>query len=283
MKKSLLIGLALFAVIVMGVGVVYMVRKPTLPLPTPKPTTASAAPVDVFNVGVHPGSSPTTTTNDVCSTTFVVACASSTPSPSPSTPVSPTPSPSPSPSIPASASLDCVAKRMYMDDSRNRAGFYYTEQEISDTNTLQDGQTIVYSVIAKNTGGNSVPDTTITDTLSGNLAYVDGDSGCIYDATTRVVTCIIGALSAGSEASRSFRTKVSVTGIASVANTAEVASTNGQRDSCSVKIDATGKVVVPPSAAPTALPVAGVFEITAGTIGMGVLFLILGGLGLLLL
>lgn len=171
-----------------------------------------------------------------------------------------------------------------MDDSRNRAGFYYIENEIIDTNVLQNGQVILYNIVAKNTGGSSVPDTTITDKLSANLTYVDGDTGCAYDATTRTVTCTIGALASNSEAQRTFRVSVNVAGgTTAVSNTAEVSSTNGQRDSCSVQIDATGKVVVPPSPVPTALPQAGVFEVTAGTIGIGFLLLILGGLGLLLI
>ena len=76
---------------------------------------------------------------------------------------------------------------------------------------------------------------------------------------------------------------MSATGTISVANTAEVTSTNGQRDSCSVEIGATGLVVTAPSTAPTALPVAGVLEVTTGTLGIGLLLLILGGLGLLLI
>lgn len=283
LKKSLLIGLGIFVVIMMVIGVVYLVRKPApiaSPPPTPRPTaTPIASPVMPPVFVVDPVNS--------CTNTFVVACGSATPSTSPSSTPSATPSapvyPSPSPSTPLSAALDCVVKRMYSDDSRNRAGFYYIEQEIIDTNTLQNGQTIVYNVVIKNTGGNSVPDTTITDTLASNLTYVDGDSGCIYDATTRVVTCTIGSLATGSEAQRSFRAKVAASGTVSVANTAEVTSTNGQRDSCSVVIDATGKVVTIASPAPTALPVAGVFEVTAGTLGIGLLLLILGGLGLLLI
>jgi uncharacterized repeat protein (TIGR01451 family) len=173
---------------------------------------------------------------------------------------------------------------MYSDDSRNRAGFYYLEKEITDTTTLQNGTTIVYNVVTKNTGGNSAPDTTITDKLSTNLTYVDGDTGCTYDSTTRVVTCTIGTLSPNSEAQRSFRTKISATGTVSVANTAEVTSTNGQRDSCSVAINAAGQVITTVATPlPTALPVAGVFEVTAGTLGVGLLLLILGGLGLLLI
>jgi uncharacterized repeat protein (TIGR01451 family) len=176
-----------------------------------------------------------------------------------------------------------VAKKIYADDSRNRAGFYYLEKEITDTSVIQSGQIVVYNVVAKNAGGNGAPDTTITDKLSTNLTYLDGDSGCTYDTASRTVTCVIGTLSPNSEAQRSFRTTVSVVGTTSVANTAEVSSTNGQRDSCSVKVDATGKVATVATPAPTALPVAGVFEVTAGTIGVGFLLLVFGALGLLLI
>ncbi|MEI8232145.1 MAG: hypothetical protein WCG44_00195 [bacterium] len=278
MKKTLFIGLGIFLLIVVTIGVVYLVRKPatvtTMPTPTPVATvTPTAIPAPIF--AIDPA---------VCKTSFTVAC--TTTSTAPSATVVASGSPTSSPSTPPSAALDCVSKKMYTDDSRNRAGFYYLEKEIVDTNTMQSGETIVYNVVTKNAGGNNAPDTTITDKLSTNLTYVDGDSGCTYDSTTRVVTCTVGTLSANSEAQRSFRAKVSVVGSASVANTADVTSTNGQRDSCSVSIDATGKVIPPTtvsSAAPAALPVAGVFEVTALPLGIGLLLLILGGLGLLLI
>ena len=292
MKKTLLISLVIFLLIVGGVAVVYMVRKPTTPTtlkPTPTPIAiASAVPAPVFVVEAP---------KDRCVTAFTVPCIGS-PSPSPSISPSPSPSfasiaPSPSPSVASnapspspvvSASLECVVKRMYSDDSRNRAGFYYLEQTITNANSLTNGQTIVYNVVARNTGGSTVPETTITDKLSSNLTYVDGDGDCTYDGVSRVVTCAIGSLAANSEAQRSFRASVTVAGgTTSVANTAEITSTNGQRDSCSVTIDATGTVVEQPSEAPQALPVAGVFEVTVGTIGVGLLLLILGGLGLLLI
>ena len=274
LKKSLLIGLGIFALLVVTVGVVYLVRKPstvaTLPTPTPMATpqeTAVAAPIFAVEVAA-------------CQKSFVVACTSPTPSPSASTIAYV----SPSPSTPPSAALKCMSKKMYEDDSRNRAGFYYVEKEITNTTTLANGQIIVYNVVTKNAGGNSAPDTTITDKLSANLTYVDGDSGCTYDSSTRVVTCTVGTLSANSEAQRSFRAKVSdVSSVTAVANTAEVTSTNGQRDSCSVSIDAAGNVVVAASPVPTALPVAGVFEVTALPLGIGLLLLIMGGLGLLLI
>lgn len=281
MKKTLLISLAIFLTIVGAVAVIYFIKKPATvtTAPTPRPTIAAipspvAAPIFVVDQVA------------ACTKTFVVACASGTPSPSPSASplVSPSVSPSPSPSTPPSAALKCMSKKMYEDDSRNRAAFYYLEKEIVDTNTISNGQTIVYNVVTKNAGGNTVPDTTITDKLSANLTYIDGDSGCVYDATTRVVTCTIGSLSPNSEAQRSFRAKViDVTSTTSVSNTAEVTSTNGQRDTCSINIDATGMIVTPPSPAPTALPVAGIFEITALPLGFGLLLLIAGALGLLLI
>lgn len=278
LKKSLMIGLAIFATIIAAVGIIYIVRKPTTPAITAKPS-----PVEEMTPEETPVTAPVFVVEQasVCKKDIVVACTS--PSPSASVSVSPSPSASVPASIPPSAALKCIAKKMYEDDSRNRSGFYYLEKEITDANTLSNGQIIAYNIVTKNAGGNSVPDTTITDKLSESLTYIDGDSGCSYDTATRIVTCTIGTLSPNSEAQRSFRAKVTVTGTQSVANTAEVSSTNGQRDSCSVRIDATGKVVTVSTPAPTALPVAGVFEVTAGTLGIGLLFLLAGALGILLI
>lgn len=279
LKKSLLIGLGVFAIVMAALGVIYIVRQPSTarPNPTPSPKIAMSSP-SPESVGIN---EVTPLTNAECEFTFTVACASSIPSPSPSgTPVV---YPSPSPSTPASADLDCVSKEVYADDARNRAGFYYLESRIAEASSLASGTTIVYSIIAKNHGGSSVPDTKITDTLSSNLTFVDADSDCTYDSGTRTVTCTIGTLAAGAQAQRSIRARINVSSNTSVANTAEVFSSNGQRNSCSVQLDATGKIVTPPSPIPTELPQAGVFEVTAGTIGVGMVFLILGALGLLLL
>jgi uncharacterized repeat protein (TIGR01451 family) len=163
---------------------------------------------------------------------------------------------------------------------------------VADVNNLSDGQTIVFNVVMRNSGGSSVSDVTVTDVLSSNLTYVDSDNGCSYEASSRKVTCTVGALAGGVETSRSIRVRIGVIGTdkTAIQNTAEVFSTNGQRDSCSLRVDASGKVIVPPSPSPvttttttTTLPTAGVFEVTAGTLGAGVLFLILGAVGLLVL
>jgi uncharacterized repeat protein (TIGR01451 family) len=280
LKKSLLIGVSIFLTLVLGIAVVYVVRKPTVKTPTPtltpRPTTEEK-PVTPEIFAVDPAQS-------VCSTTFVVACASLSPSPSPSGSVNPSLSPSPSPSQLPSAALDCVSKEVYANDSRNRAGFYYLENRIADASTLESGTTIVYNIKVKNNGGSSVPDTKITDVLSSNLTFVDADSDCTYESSTRVLTCTIGTLAAGAQAQRTFRATINSSSNSSIANTAEVYSTNGQRDSCSVALSATGKVVTPTqSVAPSALPQAGVFEVTVGTMGIGLLLLILGGMGLLMI
>lgn len=270
--KTIMIGLGIFAFILAAVLVVYQVRKPALsPSPTPRPAViASPTAAPIFAV---------TPVVDVCSTDIVVACASSTPSSTPSA------SPSLAPSTPPSASLDCVTKEVYADDSRNKAGFYYLETKIADASSVESGTTVTYNIVAKNNGGTAAPDTKITDVLSTSLTFVDSDPDCTYDATSRTITCAMGSLSAGAQTQRSFRAKITTTGSTSIANKADVFSSNGQRDTCEVKLDATGKVVssTAPSSAPTSLPQAGVFEVTAGTMGIGLLLLILGGLGLLLL
>ncbi len=281
LKKTLLIVVGILAVVVVSLGVIYLVRQPSTQRPSPTPTPQvvmsdpSVTPVPIGINEVAP------LANAKCELSFEVACGSTPPSATPSG--TPPTFPSPSPSTPATADLDCVTKEVYADDSRNRAGFYYLESRVADASTLASGTTIVYSVIAKNHGGASVPDTKITDTLSSNLTFIDADSDCTYDSATRTVTCNIGTLAAGAQAQRSIRARINVASNTSIANTAEVFSSNGQRNSCSVQLDATGKIVVPPSPVPTELPQAGVFEVTAGTIGVGVVFLILGALGLLLL
>ena len=216
--------------------------------------------------------------NPTCKTEADCTCplSSSSPKSSPSD----TPAPSDTPKTP---DLSCIVKRVYEDDSRNSAGTYYLNNEITDTNTLTNGQTIVYNVVASNGGGATSPDVKITDKLSTNLTFVDASTGCSYDGGSRVVTCDLGDIGANTQASKSIRVKIGVAGKTSIANTAEVFSSNGQTDSCSISVSATGEIVQPPSPVPSTLPEAGVFEITAGTLGLGLVLLLLGGLGLLLL
>lgn len=228
-----------------------------------------------------------------CSLTNPLAPSSSpSPSPSPSPKSSPSPSPSHSPGVSPSptpspsagtANLSCIVKRAYEDDSRNSAGTYYLNNEIVDTTTLSDGQTIVYNIVAGNSGALAAPDVTVTDKLSSNLTFLDASSGCSYQSGSRTVSCEVGSLSGATQASKSIRVRIATSGSGAIANTAEVSSTNGQEDSCSITISAEGLVVQQPSPVPSELPAAGVFEVTAGTLSIGVILLLLGLLGLVLL
>lgn len=316
--KALLIGLSIFLLIIVGVLIVYTVNKPApapspTPIATPKPTPA---PVEVLQVDSTASCSLSFTVagetvvpacNEVCNTTTLLCddnlecliadgeteglCrhpdylqeADCQPPTSASPSISPSPSPSPSPSDSPTAELSCVVKRVYEDDTRNTAGTYYLNSEITDTNTLSNGQTIVYNIVIANTGDGEVPATTIDDTLSSNLTYLDASSGCNYDSTSRKVSCAVGTVPGNTETSKSIRVQVVTAGTSSINNKADVYSTNGQRDICEITVSTTGEIVQPPSPIPTALPEAGVMEVTTGTIGVGIIFLLLGALGLLLI
>jgi len=307
--KTLLIGLSVFLVVLVGVLVVYLVQKPTkktvVPSPTPVAQVSPKPEVPVIaETGEAACSLSFTVTEDVeqpvcnetCNDTTLLCpsnlecigglcrnpacedeadcvCSSSTPSVSPSA----------SPSSPPGAELECVIKRAYENDSRNTAGTYYLNNEIIDTNTITNGQVIVYNIVMANRGGVDLSDTSVTDVLSTNLTYMDGSTGCSYDSATRKVTCDVGALPGNTEATVSIRAQVAVAGTSSINNTAEVFSTNGQRDTCAITVSATGEIVQSPSPIPSALPEAGVMEVTTTTLGLGVLLLLTGALGLLLL
>ncbi|GEM_PF-3618850 len=284
-KKTIVVSLVIFGVIAAVILVFFQVKKQTevLPSPTPRPTQsvdASPATPGVFEVG----------SQDACVTTFTVTTQTSA-SPSPSLSPSPSPSlsPSPSPSAPPGAELDCVVKRAYKDETTNTAGNYSLSREIVDTNTVLVGDRIVFNIVAGNHGGLAASDVvTVTDTLGTAVEFVDSESSCSYTASNRKVSCTLGAIAGGAEKAVSFRVSVVSAGSKAVANTATVSSTNGQTDSCTIAISSTGIVQSPtpnpsPSSPPEELPTAGIMSFTTGTIGAGILLLLLGALGLLML
>ncbi len=242
------------------------------PSPTPvKTPTPSPQTPGVFEVAPQQNN---------CTTDFVVEEPSPTPSESPS--------PTPSPSAPPAPKLSCVVKRVYQDESDNSPGFYYLRREILDTATVEVGENIVFNVVVRNDGGGELTGVMINDKLSTAVEFEDADGGCSYKSTTRELSCEVGSLSEGMEGAKSFRVKVLSAGRDAIANTAEVTSEDGQSASCSIVLDSEGKVVPPPSpspvaAAPSALPNAGIMEITTRRMGWGVGLILLGLLGVWLL
>lgn len=310
-KNMILVAGGILATIILAVLIVYSINKPetsemaSSPAPTAAPVvvnevapatdvcslkfsvsevtqpicnqlcndTTLICPTNLECIYEHPGDESGLCMNPSCVGDSDCVCESS----------SPTPTPSPSPSDSASSELDCVVKRVYEDDSQNTDGVYYLNREITDTNTLTNGQVIVYNIVVANRGGASTSETTIDDVLSSNLTYMDSSSGCSYDSSSRKVSCSVGSIPGNTETSKSIRVTVGVSGTTSINNRADVYSTNGQRDVCEISVSATGVIEQPPSPVPTSLPEAGVMEVTTATLSVGLLLLLLGGLGLMLL
>jgi uncharacterized repeat protein (TIGR01451 family) len=310
---ALIVG-GIFATIMLAVLVVYSINKPATeqvapsPVPTAQPIVVNEVTLpDVCSLSFSVSEMVPPVCNEACNDTTLICptdqeciyadasdttglcrlpaypdSATCTPpgeSPTPSPSITPSPSPSDSPN----ALLDCVVKRVYEDDSQNAAGVYYLNREITDTNTLTNGQVIVYNIVVANTGDGEVSETTIEDVLSSNLTYMDASSGCTYDSTSRKVTCAVGTVPGNTETSKSIRVSVATSGTTSINNRADVFSTNGQRDVCEITVGTTGVIEQPPSPVPSSLPEAGVMEVTTATLSIGVLLLLVGGLGLLIL
>lgn len=307
-KNIILVASGILITILFTTLIVYTINQPSLPEPTSTPTP-TAVPIEVNQVAPADVCALTFTVsevtqpvcNDACNDTTLIcpsnleciyanvsdvtglclnpACTTEPDCVCPGSSATP----SPSPSGITSSELECVVKRVYEDDAQNTSGVYYLNREIVDTNTLTNGQVIVYNIVIANTGNAEVPGTTIDDVLSSNLTFQDASSGCTYDSGSRKVTCDVGFLPANTETSKSIRVTVAVAGTTSINNRADVYSTNGQRDTCEIAVSTTGTIEQPPSPVPTALPEAGVMEVTTATLSLGVLLLLMGGLGLLLL
>jgi len=74
-------------------------------------------------------------------------------------------------------------------------------------NTVGENETFMYSLELTNTGNTNAPEVVVTDTLAANkLVFVDSDSGCTYEESTRNVTCKT-PLNAGESKKITFRVK----------------------------------------------------------------------------
>ncbi len=104
----------------------------------------------------------------------------------------------------------CTGKEAYKDVAGNSEGNYDLKETIT---TVAQNETFVYSIKIKNDGDATASGVTVTDTLTGenqqSLTYIDGSSGCAFDAPKKTVSCEGISIDPGAEVRRSFRVKVS--------------------------------------------------------------------------
>lgn len=103
-----------------------------------------------------------------------------------------------------------LTKSAFKDDPSNVAGKY---NPVTETDTVEDGETFVYMMSYKNTGTATVSGVVISDVLTGNnldkLTYIDASStNCTYENATRKVTCTHENVIPGGDSSKAFRVKV---------------------------------------------------------------------------
>jgi uncharacterized repeat protein (TIGR01451 family) len=67
--------------------------------------------------------------------------------------------------------------------------------------TVTVGTAYTYDITATNTGVVDADDTTITDVIPANVDFVSASAPCTYDTGTRTVTCNVGTLEPGGDAS----------------------------------------------------------------------------------
>ncbi|MDX1409102.1 MAG: hypothetical protein R3330_13230, partial [Saprospiraceae bacterium] len=101
-----------------------------------------------------------------------------------------------------------------------------TKADSSDP--VASGGTLMYTLTVTNNGPDTAEDVQVTDTLPAGVSYVSDDSGCIHVAG--VVTCDLGDMANGATQTIKITVKVDDDLIATILNTAAVASTTDDPD-----------------------------------------------------
>jgi hypothetical protein len=140
--------------------------------------------------------------------------------------------------------LGCIAKKAYKDDSRNRAGNYYLENEIKNNGEVKKGEVVVFSVDVMD-----AKTQTITDILPEGVDLIDYDKNCTYTAATRTLVCELTDDLIEEEKIRiAFRAKITKDPETTLTNTAKV-QVEGTSSTCSIAL----KVATEPPG-PTSTP-----------------------------
>ena len=126
-----------------------------------------------------------------------------------------------------------VSINTYEDDTRNREGVYYTDKDLTK---VSRGQIIVYGIEVKNKGEGGAKNVVISDTLTGQnqdlLTFVDSESKCKFNFTTKKLTCEVGNIPYKGAENVKFRVRVSQTATNGkvMRNIAKVSYTGGTKE-----------------------------------------------------
>ncbi len=123
--------------------------------------------------------------------------------------------------------------RTYQDDQRNKEGVYFTDKEITK---VSRGQIIVYAIEVKNRGEGAAKKVVISDALVGQnqelLTFVDSESKCKFNFTTKKLTCEIDKIPHNSAENIKFRVRVSQTALNGkvIRNSAKASYSGGSKE-----------------------------------------------------
>jgi uncharacterized repeat protein (TIGR01451 family) len=88
----------------------------------------------------------------------------------------------------------------------------------------KNGSTATWDIAVTNLGPSPAQNVVVTDTLPSRLDFVSASPGCTYAPATRVVTCNVGSLANGANASVTITTTITGAGGGWITNTAQVTS-----------------------------------------------------------
>ena len=96
------------------------------------------------------------------------------------------------------------------------------------------GEPLSYLLSVSNAGPSTATGVAITDTLPGGVTYTSASSGCVYNAGSRTVRCVMGDVGAGAVTSATVQVQVDPATTGSLLNNATVSTldtdTNASND-----------------------------------------------------
>ncbi len=152
--------------------------------------------------------------------------------------------------------LNCTGKFAYSDSAQSVPDNYQLDEEIPAGSVVSPEETFVYTITYENTGTGAASSAIITDVLPSNLDFVDADSDCTYESSTKTVTCDLGSVAAGVSSQKSIRVKVeSATASGGFVNNAIISADGVEDSECEISLDVQISTPTPtPTTTPTTTP-----------------------------